>query len=95
MQIRWLRLGLEDIDEMAEFIAKDNQAAAVKIVQLIYDRVHLLVQHPDIGRPGRVPGTRELYVEGTPFIVPYRILKDEIQVLRVFHGARKWPGTLP
>jgi toxin ParE1/3/4 len=95
MQIRWLRLALEDIDEMAEFIAKDNQAAAVKIVQLIYDRVHLLVQHPDIGRPGRVPGTRELYVEGTPFIVPYRILKDEIQVLRVFHGARKWPGTLP
>ncbi len=95
MRIRWLRLALADIDEIAEFISKENQAAAEKVVQLIYDRVHLLVQHPDIGRPGRVPGTRELYIEGTPFIVPYRIQKDEIQVLRVFHGARKWPGTLP
>jgi len=95
MRIRWLRLALVDIDEIAEFIAKENQATAEKVVQLINDSVHLLVQHPDIGRPGRVPGTRELYIEGTPFIVPYRIQKDEIQVLRVFHGARKWPGTLP
>jgi len=95
MRVRWLRLALADIDEMAEFISKENKTAAEKVVKLIYDRVHLLVQHPDIGRPGRVPGTRELYIEGTPFIVPYRIQKDEIQVLRVFHGARKWPGTLP
>jgi len=95
MRVRWLRLALADIDEMAEFISKENKTAAEKVVKLIYDRVHLLVQHPDIGRPGRVPGTRELYIDGTPFIVPYRIQKDEIQVLRVFHGARKWPGTLP
>ena len=81
MRIRWLRLALADIDEIAEFISKENQAAAEKVVQLIYDRDHLLVQHPDIGRPGRVPGTRELYIDGTPFIVPYRIQKDEIQVL--------------
>jgi toxin ParE1/3/4 len=51
----------------------------------------LLPEHPEIGRPGRISGTRELVVRGTPFIVPYRTVGREIQVLRVYHGARKWP----
>jgi len=91
MQIKWLRLALADIDEIAEFIAKDNKLAADKIVSLIYQNVKYLKVHPSRGRAGRVTGTRELYISGTPFIVPYRVVDNEIQIIRVIHTSRKWP----
>ena len=53
-----------------------------------------LVMHPEIGRPGRVPGTRELVVPRTPFIIPYRVKDNAVQILRVYHAARKWPSEL-
>jgi toxin ParE1/3/4 len=46
---------------------------------------------PHRGRPGRWPGTRELVIPRTPYIVPYRVQGDLIEILRVFHGARRWP----
>jgi len=51
----------------------------------------LLPNNPEMGRPGRVPGTRELLIPRTPFIVPYRLVGNTIQILRIFHGARRWP----
>lgn len=48
-------------------------------------------ENPEIGRTGRVSGTRELVIRGTPFIVPYRAVGGDIHILRVYHGARKWP----
>ena len=44
-------------------------------------------------RPGRVPGTRELVIPRTPFVVPYRLKSDIIQILRVYHGAHRWPKS--
>ena len=46
-----------------------------------------------MGRLGRVPGTRELEIPRTPFIVPYKLEGEVIQVLRVFHGVRRWPTS--
>ncbi len=53
------------------------------------ERLRLL---PAIGRPGRVPGTRELVVPRTPFIVPYRLIGNHIDILAVMHAARAWPA---
>jgi toxin ParE1/3/4 len=53
--------------------------------------VQLLASHPALGRPGRVAGTRELVVAGTPHIIPYRVREGRVEVLRVFHASRKWP----
>ena len=50
-----------------------------------------LLDNPALGRPGRVPGTRELVVAGTPYILPYRVQGEIIQILHVLHGARRWP----
>jgi len=50
-----------------------------------------LSKNPGMGRPGRVPGTRELVVQGTQFIVPYRLQGNALEILRVYHGARRWP----
>jgi toxin ParE1/3/4 len=49
-----------------------------------------LIRYPLAGREGRVPGTRELAVTRTPYVIPYRICGDEIQILAVIHGAQRW-----
>ena len=49
--------------------------------------------NPALGHPGRLPGTRELVVSGTPYIVPYRVSgrPERVEILRVFHAARRLP----
>lgn len=92
MRVRWLRKALANLDEEAEYIAKDNPAAAGRLVLRILAEAELLRDNPPMGRAGRVPGTRELVVAGTPYIVPYRVRDELVEILRVLHGARKWPG---
>jgi toxin ParE1/3/4 len=91
MKIRWVSLALADLAEAADFISKDNPEAARKMVRRIWEAANLLAEHPDAGRAGRVPGTRELIVGGTHFILPYRVKDNTVQILRVLHSARKWP----
>ncbi|MGD0117185.1 MAG: type II toxin-antitoxin system RelE/ParE family toxin [Candidatus Binatus sp.] len=92
MRVRWLKAALKNLDEEAEYIARDDPRAAARIVERIATTVERLATHPASGRPGRVPGTRELVVAGTPYIVPYRVIGDTIEILRIFHAARKWPA---
>jgi predicted transcriptional regulator len=54
----------------------------------------ILSTQPQMGRPGRLPGTRELVLSGTPFIVPYRVKRERLELLAVFDGRRQWPGRL-
>ncbi len=61
------------------------------MVEKITHSVDALRQQPSMGRPGRVPGTRELGIPGTPYIVPYRVRNDAVEILRIFHTSRKWP----
>jgi toxin ParE1/3/4 len=91
VRVRWLRAAVENLCEEAEYIARDDPEAAAKLVAAIVKSVCYLADYPSMGRAGRVMGTRELVVPGTPYIVPYRVREREVQVLRVFHGARKWP----
>jgi toxin ParE1/3/4 len=90
VRVRWLRVALANLDAEAE----DNPAAAGRVVQKILRAVDLLQQNPALGRAGRVAGTRELVVAETPYIIPYRVQGDAVEILRVFHAARKWPERL-
>lgn len=94
MRVRWLRTALANLDAEAEYIAEDSPAAAGRVVLRILQAVDLLKKNPAIGRAGRVAGTRELVVAGTPYILPYRVRGEAVEILRVFHGARKWPEKL-
>jgi toxin ParE1/3/4 len=94
VRVRWLRRALRNLDEEADYIARDDPDAAARMVQRIATAVEQLTIHPSSGRIGRVPGTRELVVTGTPYIVPYRVRGDAVEILRVFHAARKWPDKL-
>jgi len=92
VRVRWLRAALGDLDAIAAYIADDNPAAARRFVSRLVARVDHLSAHPAIGRPGRVVGTRELVLP--PYIVPYRVRGNIIEVLRVFHGAQRFPDNL-
>ena len=91
MQVKWLRMALRNLDAEAAYIAEDDPAAARLVVQRVLKSVALLGAQPEVGRPGRVPHTRELVVLGTRYIVPYRVRGDTVEVLRVFHTSRRLP----
>ena len=91
MSVRWTKPALRDLEEIGDFIARDDAAAAAKTVATILDHAEALARHPHLGRAGRIAGTRELVVAHTPFVVPYRVVGDDVQILAVFHGARQWP----
>ena len=89
MQLKWLRTALRNLDEEAAYIAADDAAAARMVVKRVLDAVAVLEQQPALGRPGRVPGTRELVVDKTRYVVPYRVRRDTVEILRVFHTSRR------
>ena len=94
MRVRWLDRALRDLNEAEAYIAKDDPQAAAGVVLRIVRAASQLKDQPGIGRTGRVPGTKELIVPKTPFIVPYRVKDDTVQILRVYHSSRKWPDQL-
>ena len=94
MRVRWLRQALLDLDEIETHIAEDSPAVAVDVIVKIIKAVSLLREQQGIGRTGRVPGTKELVVPSLPYIVPYRVKDEVVQVLRVYHTSRKWPKRL-
>ena len=91
MEIKWLKKALKNLDDEANFIAKENPVAARNTVQKILNHVELLINNPSLGRPGRIHGTRELVIDNTSYIVPYRVNNNGIEILRVFHTSRKLP----
>ncbi len=91
MRLSWSRAALNDLVELRAYIANDRPRAAAGVARRILGAVNHLQEHPRMGRPGRVEGTRELVVSKTPYLVPYRVQGDTVVLLRVLHGARKWP----
>ena len=92
MNILWSPEAIEDLNSLRAYIAQDNPSAAR--VHIMHSIEHVLPYNPQTGRPGRVPGTRELVIPKTPFIVPYRLQRNVIQILRVYHRAWRWPESL-
>lgn len=92
MRIRWQDDAIADLRELHAYIARDNPQAAVRIAKRIKEAAAALREQPAMGRPGRVPDTRELVITGTRYIVAYRVIGDALIILRVLHGARRWPG---
>lgn len=94
MRIKWLRRAVLDLEAAERFVAEDNPEAARQQSLKILRAVSLLIERPGLGRVGRIAGTRELVVSGTPFVVPYRVAENVIQILRVYHTSRKWPDEI-
>jgi toxin ParE1/3/4 len=88
MKIRWLTRGLKSLRAVHRYIALDNAQAAERATRRIEASVERLVDFPHSGRAGSISGTREVVVTGLPYIVVYRVVDSEVQILRVFHTSR-------
>ena len=95
MRLRWTKRAERDLDEIARYIGQDSPAAAARVVLELLDHVEShLPNRPAVGRVGRVLGTRELVIGGLPYIVPYRVREQDLEMLRVLHTSRRWPYGL-
>ena len=91
LKIEWLPLASANRFEQLDYIAQDNPLAAIDQDERIERQIDMLLQHPQMGRPGRKKGTRELVISRTPFIVVYRAKGARIEIIRLLHGAQQWP----
>jgi len=95
MILEWSVFALADRDAIFDYIEADSPRAAVAVDIRIQECVEKLTHFSEMGRPGRIHGTRELVINRTPYIAAYRIPDDTVRILRVLHGAQQWPDELP
>jgi toxin ParE1/3/4 len=94
MNVVWSRRAVRHLISLRNFIAKNSERNASLVAGRISAPVEHLSSHPDIGRPGRVLGTRELVVPDTPYLIPYRVQAGHLQIIAVLHGRKQWPVKL-
>lgn len=94
MKIEWLPVALANRRSQLAYVAERNPWAAIDMGDIIEAAVQRLTEHPHIGRLGRHKGTRELAIVGTPYVIAYRIEPDAVVILRLLHGAQRWPRRL-
>ena len=91
MNVRWTAPAAQDLKDIAHYIRKDNPSAARSIAKAIFEAANGLESFPLRGRTGRIAGTRELVIAGSPYIVVYQVAATAIHILHINHGARNWP----
>lgn len=94
MKIEWSSFAMADRIAIFDLIESDNPKAAVEVDLRIQQAVEGLGGFPQMGRVGRVAGTRELVIPHSPYLVAYRLVGESVQVLRLLHGARQWPESI-
>lgn len=81
----------DDLERISSYLFEKTPLHAPELVRAIYSAPAVLLQFPRRGRPGKKEGTRELALTRLPYIVVYRVSGDIIHILRILHGAQKWP----
>ncbi|MEX2621870.1 MAG: type II toxin-antitoxin system RelE/ParE family toxin [Egibacteraceae bacterium] len=91
MRVEWLPEAEQSLAVQLEWIAEHNPRAALDMGDAMHAAVGRLADYPAMARSGRVAGTRELAVVGTPYLVVYRLEPAAVVILRILHGAQRWP----
>jgi toxin ParE1/3/4 len=91
MRLRWTEEAADDLERITDYLFENAPGRAADIVRGIHDAPSALLQFPHRGRPGRKEGTRELVLSPLPYIVVYQIVEGVINIVRILHGAQKWP----
>jgi toxin ParE1/3/4 len=94
VKIVWSQLAIRHLIAVRDYIAKDSPQNAATVATRILKSVELLAVQPQMGRPGRVLGTRELVIPETPYVIPYRVRGEYLNLIAVFHGRQRWPKKL-
>jgi toxin ParE1/3/4 len=91
MRVRWTTDAADDLERICDYIAESRPESAQRVAQSVVDRIGTLETFPHLGRPGRVQGTREIAFPPLPFLAVYEIREEQVIVLRILHGAQRWP----
>jgi len=92
MRVRWTTDAADDLERICDYIAETSLDSSRRVAQTIVEGVASLHTFPNRGRLGRIEGTRELVFAPLPFVAVYEV-HDEVQVLRILHGAQQWPPS--
>ena len=87
MKIIWSPRAIQHLVKLRKYIARDSDQNPTLVAQRIVAAVSLLSTQPEIGRPGRVLGTRELVIPHTPYVAPYRVRKGRVEVIAILGWA--------
>ena len=91
MKVSWSAIAERQFIVAIRHIAADNPSAAWRVHDEIRDQAARLAGFPQLGRIGRLKGTRELVISRTPYVVIYRVAPENVTIMRVLHGAQRWP----
>jgi toxin ParE1/3/4 len=91
MDIHWSPEAVADFVGIVQFIRQDSAAAASRVARSIDEGIAQLKTFPNQGRPGRIAGTCELLFPPLPFVVVYRVKESFVEIVRILHGAQRWP----
>ncbi len=90
MRLIWTMDATRSRDAIFDRIEADNPSAALAMDALFSESALHLMEHPEMGRPGRVRGTRELVVHPN-YLFVYDVSRDTIRILSLLHASRQWP----
>jgi len=91
MQLRWTEEAADDLEHIAYYLLSNAPGRAQDLIRAVYEAPTELLMFPNRGRQGKKEGTRELVLTPLPYIVVYRVFGETIFVVRILHGAQKWP----
>ena len=94
MTVVWSPRAIGHLAALRDYIARESPAAAARTATTLLAAVDRLAELPNLGRAGRVSGTRELVVPGTRYVIPYRMRGGRLEIVAVFHGRQRWPKRL-
>lgn len=90
MRVVWTPEALQDRMDVWDFISNDTPYAAAKLDELFSEAVALLSEHPNLGKPGTILGTREL-IPHESYRIVYEVGSHTIWILALAHTSRQWP----
>jgi len=90
----WSPRAIGHLAALRAYIARERPGAAARTATTLLSAVERLTALPNLGRPGRVSGTRELVVPGTRYVIAYRLRGGHLEIIGVFHGRQRWPKRL-
>lgn len=91
MQLRWTTAAADDLEGIAEYLFEKSPGTAPQLIRKIYEAPSTLKNYPNLGRPGKKEGTRELVLAPLPYVIVYQLRDEAAYVLRILHAAQDWP----
>ena len=94
LKLKWTKQALVQLKTAHDYINEENPVVAQAVAKRIWDAAEILLTQPEMGRPGRISGTREWVIKKTPYLLAYAVKDDTVQVLRIIHSKQRWPDIL-